>query len=71
MAERSLKAPLSLREELTLRRIVLGIADVKQLPGQSVARLRGMGLIDDANRLTAAGRQRYENLPRPATLSEP
>jgi hypothetical protein len=70
MVQRSLKAPLSLSEELTLRRIALGIADVKELPEQSISRLRGMGLIDDANRLTTAGPQRYEDLPRRETQRE-
>ena len=69
MVQRSLKAPLSLSEELTLRRIAR-IADVKELPEQSVSRLRGMGLIDDANRPTTAGRQRYEDLPRQETQRE-
>jgi hypothetical protein len=65
MAQRSLKAPLNLSEELTLRRIALGITEAAQLPEQSLARLRTMGLVDEANHLTGDGRQRYEDLPRP------
>jgi hypothetical protein len=70
MVQRSLKAPLSLNEELTLRRIALGIAAVKELPERSISRLHGMGLIDDANRLTTTGRQRYEDLRRQETQRE-
>jgi hypothetical protein len=65
MVQRSLTVFLSLNEEMTLRRIVLGVADVSVLPDQPIARLRAMGLLDDANRLTPAGGRRYENLARP------
>ena len=66
MGQRSLTAPLSQSEELTLRRIALGIVEIKDLPEQLVARLRAFGFIDDdSNGLTPTGQERYELLPRP------
>ena len=66
MGTRSLKAPLSPSEELTLRRIALGVVEIGELPPGPMARLRGLGFLDDANRLTPAGRQRYQALARPS-----
>jgi hypothetical protein len=66
---RGLRAPLSPHEEVTLRRIALGIAKAKLLPARDVAYLVRLGLVDESDgrlSLTALGRQRYEDMPRPA-----
>jgi hypothetical protein len=62
---RGLRAPLSPNEELTLRRVALGIAFAKDLPAADVQRLRNLELIEDGGErfgLTALGRERYERL---------
>jgi hypothetical protein len=62
---RGLRAPLSPNEQLTLRRVALGIAPGKDLPAADVLRLRNLDLIEDLGErlvLTALGRQRYEQL---------
>ena len=62
---RGLRAPLSPNEELTLRRVALGIALGKDLPAGDVLRLRNLALIEDRGDhfgLTALGRERYEHL---------
>jgi hypothetical protein len=56
---------LSPNEELTLRRIALGIANDAELPPRALEHLRLIGLVDDSNRLTADGAERYKALPRP------
>ena len=56
-------------EEVTLRRIALGIAKAKLLPARDVAYLVRLGLVDEGDgrlSLTALGRQRYEDMPCPA-----
>lgn len=65
MGTRSINAPLSPNEELTLRRIVIGIATIEELSESQLARLRNGGLLDEDNRLTPAGRERYDSLQRP------
>ena len=63
--ERGLLAPLSPNEELTLRRVALGLALAKDLPAGDVLRLRNLALIEDRGErfgLTALGRQRHERL---------
>ena len=73
MENPDLRSPLGPSEELTLRRIALGIAKQGELPQAAVNRLRELHLVDDENQLTAEGRAHYEGLPRPhkaATLSE-
>lgn len=65
MNSRRIKAPLSLHEELTLRRIAVATGPVETLAHDVVERLRHFGLIDDANRLTLAGRDRCDGLERP------
>ena len=68
---RSLKAPLSPHEEVTLRRVALGTAIEGDLPVRDVARLRSLALVEGRSghvRLTVTGRSRYESLrrtPRP------
>lgn len=70
MGNRSLKAPLSPSEELTLRRIALAITSPDEMPATSLTRLRGMKLLDDANRLTPLGRERYASLERPTAKTK-
>jgi hypothetical protein len=72
--ERGLKALLSPHEEVTLRRVALGISKAKLLPARDVDHLIRLCLIDEVDgrlSLTALGRQRYQALPRPAARSAP
>ena len=71
MESRGLRAPLSPNEELTLRRVALGIVKVRELPPTALAHLRVLGLIDDANRLTDTGQARYDSLPEPRRAATP
>lgn len=64
MGTRSITAPLSPNEELTLRRIAIGIAEIDELHAADVVRLSGIGLLDDAKHLTPAGWARCESLAR-------
>jgi len=64
---RSLDAPLSPNEEVTLRRVALGISPMKDLAPRDLMRLKSLALVEiDAGvaRLTDFGRQRYSTLPR-------
>ena len=64
---RSLNAPLSPHEEVTLRRVALGAAAEGDLPVRDIARLRSLALVEgraERVRLTASGRSRYESLRR-------
>ena len=64
---RSLNAPLSPHEEITLRRVALGAALEGDLPVQDIARLRNLALVEGRAgrvRLTESGRSRYESLRR-------
>jgi hypothetical protein len=66
-------APLSPNEEVTLRRIALGISQAKQLPTHDVDYLVRLRLVDDDEgrlKLTDLGRERYQALPRPAAISD-
>ena len=75
---RGLRAPLSPNEELTLRRVALGIALAQDLPGADVLRLRKLALIEDRGErlgLTALGWERYDQMhaksgggPQPVAL---
>ena len=61
--ERGLLAPLSPNEELTLRRVALGIALANDLPAADVLRLRNLALIEDRGErfgLTKLGKERYQ-----------
>jgi hypothetical protein len=61
--ERGLRAPLSPNEELTLRRVALGIALAKDLPSADVLRLRNLALVEDRGEhlgLTTLGKERYQ-----------
>jgi len=70
MSPRGLEAPLSQIEEVSLRRVALGIVDTRDLPQKPLARLRLLGLLDDANRLTHIGRRRYSTLPHSGQANE-
>ena len=70
---RSLNAPLSPNEELTLRRVALGVAPKEILPARHLARLKKLNLIDGDGallRLTPLGRQRYRALPRAVDIDD-
>jgi hypothetical protein len=65
--ERGLKAPLSPHEEVTLRRIGLGISQAKHLLARDVAYLISLCLVaenDGRLSLTDIGRERYRALPK-------
>ena len=67
--DRGLKAPLSPHEEVTLRRIALGISKANHLPPRDVAHLICLRLAaekDGRLSLTPLGRRRYDGLPRAA-----
>jgi len=67
-------APLSPNEEVTLRRIALGIVPPDELPPRPVARLKALGLVThsgDKLVLTPVGKSRYEALPHASRISEP
>jgi hypothetical protein len=67
--DRGLKAPLSPHEEVTLRRVALGVAHPADLAGKDVDRLKCLLLIEKSNgglRLTPIGKQRYLALPNSA-----
>ena len=64
--DRGLKTPLSPHEEVTLRRIALGIANPADLPAKDVERLKALWLIEEFSaglRLTPIGKKRYLTLP--------
>jgi len=63
---RSLNAPLSPHEEITLGRVARG-ATIGDLPAGDVARLRSLALVEGRAgrvRLTASGQRRYESMCR-------
>ena len=70
--ERDLKAPLSPHEEVTLRRIGLGISEAKHLLARDVAYLIRLCLVaenDGRLSLTDIGRERYRALPKAAGMT--
>ena len=70
--ERGLKAPLSPHEEVTFRRIALGISKAKLLPARDVAYLVRLRLVDENEgrlKLSDLGRERYQGLPNSAVMS--
>jgi hypothetical protein len=72
MPDRGLLAPLSPHEEVTLRRVALGIANPVDLPARDVERLKCLLLIEDCRvglRLTPAGKKRYLALPNSSVAS--
>lgn len=71
--ERELKAPLSPNEEVTFRRIALGITKAKLLPARDVAYLIHLCLVEENKGrlvLTGIGRERYQGLPNGAAVSD-
>ena len=71
MPDRGLLAPLSPHEEVTLRRVALGIAKPVDLPAGDVERLKSLLLIEDYSaglRLTPAGKKRYLTLPNSSAV---
>jgi hypothetical protein len=69
--ERGLLEPLSLHDEVTLRRIALGISKAKHLPAGDVAHLLRLFLVvenDGRLTLTDIGHQRYRTLPKGAGM---
>jgi hypothetical protein len=75
MTERGTVAPLTPREEVTLRRVALGISTPDALPQRDLAKLTTLRLIelsDGVLRLTSLGQQRYSQLPRAiSSVDEP
>ena len=70
MPDRGLLAPLSPHEEVTLRRVALGIVNPVDLPARDVERLKSLLLIEECAdlRLTPTGKKRYLALPNSAAL---
>ena len=69
--ERGLLAPLSPHEEVTLRRIALGVSQAKHLPARDVAYLIRLRLVEENSgrlTLTDIGGQRYRALPKGAGI---
>ncbi len=71
---RSLSAPLSPNEELTLRRVAIGLSNANDLSTRDLVRLTALALIDPAGdrpRLTDLGRQRYRLLAGAPASADP
>jgi hypothetical protein len=71
MPDRGLLAPLSPHEEVTLRRVALGIANSVDLPARDVRRLKSLLLIEEFRaglRVTPIGKKRYLALPNSAAF---
>jgi hypothetical protein len=69
--ERGLRAPFSPHEEVTFRRIALGISKAKHLSARDVAYLIRLRLVEEKEgrlRLTVLGRERYQGLPNDAAM---
>ena len=74
MPDRGLVAPLSPNEEVTLRRMAIGVAKSAELPLRDVRRLKALLLVVETDgdlRLTPAGRERYLALPNSAGNFKP
>jgi hypothetical protein len=66
-------APLSANEEVTLRRVALGITKAADLSDLDIKRLKALSLIEDNGgrpRLTPTGRERYLRLPKSAAVDQ-
>jgi hypothetical protein len=64
-------APLSPNEEVSLRRVALGISQPADLPARDIAQLTALSLIEEhgaALRLTPLGRERYLSLPNSGVI---
>lgn len=63
--------PLTADEEVTLRRVAYGQSEERALRRDDLVRLRSLRLIENGKhgpQLTAAGKERFESLPKPARL---
>jgi len=63
--------PLTADEEVTLRRVAYGQSEERAMRRADLARLRHLRLIEDGKdgpRLTTAGKERFDSLPKAATL---
>jgi hypothetical protein len=70
---RAIDAPLSPNQEVTLRRVALGIAERTELRAADLARLIHLQLvkeIDGRPALTAMGPQRYQLLPKAPDMQD-
>jgi hypothetical protein len=66
-------APLSPNEEVSLRRVALGISQPADLPARDITRLKALSLIEEHGaglRLTPVGRERYLALPNSGAIYE-
>jgi hypothetical protein len=66
-------APLSPNEEVSLRRVALGISKTANLPARDIARLKALSLIEEHGaglRRTPVGRERYLALPNSGAIYE-
>ena len=65
------RAPLSPNEEVSLRRVALGISQPADLPARDIAHLMALSLIEEHGaelRLTPLGRERYLSLPNSGAI---
>ena len=70
---RSEQTPLTTNEEVTLRRVAHGQSDVAHMRADDLARLRALALVAGSPRaptLTTAGKARFDQLTKPAAVSE-
>ena len=70
--DRGLKTPLSPHEEVSLRRVALGISQPADLPVRDIRRLKALSLIEEHGaglRLTPLGRERYLALPNSSAIN--
>lgn len=70
---RSDPTPLSANEEITLRRVAHGQSDATRLRAEDLARLRSLALVAGTPRaptLTVAGKARFDQLAKPATVAD-
>lgn len=66
-------APLSVNEEITLRRVALGISKAANLSEFDIKRLKALSLVEEKGgslQLTATGRARYVALPKSAVADQ-
>ena len=66
-----LLAPPGPHEEVSLRRVALGVAQAAELPPKDVERLKTLGLVEEHGtglRLTPIGKKRYLALPKTAAF---
>ena len=74
MPNRGVLTALSPHEEVTLRRVAIGIAKLADLPARDIERLKVLLLVEENGgglRLTPAGRERYLALPNSAGIFKP